>query len=343
MSHSHSSHQRRFSRIAWIALAFNLAVIVWGALVRATGSGAGCGAHWPLCNGEVIPDEMISKTAIEFTHRIMSGGSLIFAAVTAWMGMKHFNQGSLVRKGALAVLGFTLVEALIGAGLVLLRYVEHDQSVGRVVSICLHLTNTFLLLAAQALTAAWSTPRFASLLLREGPSAPSRKVRWLSWGSLATTTLLGITGAIAALGDTLFKSTSLAHGIAQDFAPASHFLLKLRVIHPFLAVGAAALLFYFAEVVSERAPAGALVRKLSTALKGLVAFQLALGAVNLLLLAPTGLQLAHLLVAECLWVALVLTTALGLKGAEAHEASSAAAAARLARAEPATAESGSSC
>src|ERR1700681_3527326 len=68
---------RRFRKFAWGVLAYNVAVILWGALVRATGSGAGCGGHWPLCNGDVLPEISQSATVIEFTHRVMSGAALI--------------------------------------------------------------------------------------------------------------------------------------------------------------------------------------------------------------------------------------------------------------------------
>src|SRR5271167_1479156 len=65
------------SRYAWFVGGWNVAVIHWGALVRATGSGAGCGNHWPLCNGEVIPTSPRIATMIEFTHRAMTGGATI--------------------------------------------------------------------------------------------------------------------------------------------------------------------------------------------------------------------------------------------------------------------------
>ncbi len=252
--------------------------------MRASGSGAGCGSHWPLCNGEIVPHTGLLTTAIEFAHRISSGACLILAVAVAWVGRREYAAKSPVRKASAAVLGFTLSEALIGAGLVLLRYVDKDQSLGRAVSICLHLSNTFLLLASLALTAWWSTyePQY-----RASRTTPIRR---LAFTALLATTLLGITGALTALGDTLFHATSLSTGMGQDFAPASHFLLKLRILHPALALGTAALLFYFADSASElRLDARA--AKLTTLLKTLVAAQLLLGLVNLVLLAPVALQL----------------------------------------------------
>jgi heme A synthase len=329
------SRNTTLARLAWGTLIFNLAVIVWGAFVRASGSGAGCGSHWPLCNGSVIPDVTLSKTAIEFAHRVTSGGSLILSAAIAWLGVRQNAKGSRVRRAALGVLGFTLSEAVIGAGLVLLDYVEHDKSVGRVISISLHLSNTFMLLAALSLTAWWSsfapparvaTRKGATIAphaaMRPAARAPSRLTR-LMWISLAVTTLVGMTGAITALGDTLLQSGSIAGGLVQTLSATSHFLLKLRVIHPFLAVATAALLFYFAETVAESVPAGnaegARARRLTLVLKTLVALQIALGATNLLLHAPMGLQLAHLFLAECLWISLVLVSVAAMSAFECAE------------------------
>ena len=61
------SRMRPFTRFAWAVLAANLAVVAWGAFVRATGSGAGCGQHWPPCNGAVVPRSPTAETAIEFS------------------------------------------------------------------------------------------------------------------------------------------------------------------------------------------------------------------------------------------------------------------------------------
>src|SRR5258707_636964 len=85
--------QRRFARFAWGVLAYNVAVILWGALVRATGSGAGCGGHWPLCNGKVLPKVSQIATVIELTHRVMSGVALVLVAVMFTRARKLFARG----------------------------------------------------------------------------------------------------------------------------------------------------------------------------------------------------------------------------------------------------------
>src|SRR5436309_12547598 len=64
----------RLAAFAWFVVFYNVLVVLWGALVRATGSGAGCGNHWPLCNGQVLPVSPTAHTVVEFTHRMMTGG-----------------------------------------------------------------------------------------------------------------------------------------------------------------------------------------------------------------------------------------------------------------------------
>src|SRR5579871_3906524 len=111
---------RRFARFAWGVLSYNVAVILWGALVRATGSGAGCGGHWPLCNGDLLPASPQAATVIEFTHRVMSGVALVTAVILAGWGSQTFPKGHPARRWSVWALVFMLTEALIGAALVLL-------------------------------------------------------------------------------------------------------------------------------------------------------------------------------------------------------------------------------
>lgn len=149
--------RRVLSRYAWGVLAFNLAVVLWGAYVRATGSGAGCGSHWPLCNGEVIPRALEVETQIEFAHRLSSGLALLLVIGLFVGAMRLYPRGHVVRSGAGLSLLFIITEALVGAALVLFSWVAQDASLGRVISVAFHLINTFLLLATITLTAWWSS------------------------------------------------------------------------------------------------------------------------------------------------------------------------------------------
>jgi cytochrome c oxidase assembly protein subunit 15 len=284
-----------FTRFAWGVLAWNILVILWGAYVRASGSGAGCGSHWPLCNGEVVPVAPRIETIIEFTHRMMSGVALV-AVILLWLWSRaSFAPGSRVRKTALASLIFLITEALLGAGLVLFNYVDKDASVGRAFYLSLHLVNTLLLLGALVLTA-W----FARGMV---PVSPRRSSLVLT--ALPVAILVIVTGAIAALGDTLFPATSLAQGFHQDFSAAANFLLRLRVLHPTLAV-LAGCYFVTLSVIILRSNQSPVATKLAIGVLILALAQLGAGALNLLLLAPVWMQITHLLLADLVWISLVL-------------------------------------
>jgi heme A synthase len=287
----------RFAIFAWAALAYNLAVVLWGAYVRATGSGAGCGNHWPLCDGPVAPHTPAGATLIEFTHRVTSGLDLILVAgLVAW-AVRAFPKRHPARLGAALSAVFLVTEALLGASLVLLNHVARNASSSRAWSLSAHLINTLTLLACLALTAWWAGGR-AAVRLR-GPAA------WMAAATLAVFAVLGVSGAIAALGDTLFPVTSLAAGFARDFDPAANLFVRLRVWHPLLAAGAGLWVLYYALSPLS----SGIERRLSHAVLALTCAQLAAGAANLLLLAPVGMQLVHLLLADLLWIALVLFSA----------------------------------
>jgi heme A synthase len=292
------------ARLAWIAVAINLAVILWGAVVRATGSGAGCGSHWPLCNGEVVPRSPQAATWIEFGHRLTSGIAL---AAVLWVAARVLRAARSpsprdrgLRRLAWLSLLFIVGEAAIGAGIVLFEYVGENASPARAAWMGFHLTNTFLLLGALAL--------LADRLGRAAPprSAPAPPAfRASEIVGLALLLLTGASGAIAALGDTLFPASSLAHGLAQDLSPTSSFLLRLRGVHPLIAIAAGLLWLHLAQE-SRRRDASSGSRSVAGAVTLLVFAQLAVGLVNLGLLAPVALQLAHLLLADLLWIAAVL-------------------------------------
>ena len=149
----------RFAKYAWFVLAYNIAVVLWGAFVRATGSGAGCGEHWPLCNGEVVPRAPKIATIIEFGHRITSGLVLILVILLVIFAYRRFPAKHIVRRTATLSLAFTISEALIGAALVLLGHVATNTSVWRGATLSIHLVNTLVLLASLALTAWFASPK----------------------------------------------------------------------------------------------------------------------------------------------------------------------------------------
>jgi heme A synthase len=310
---------RRFARYAWFVLAYNLLVILWGAVVRATGSGAGCGEHWPLCQGVMIPHGAQIATLIEFAHRASSGVAVILVIGLAHWAFRSFAPSHTARRYALAALCFTLIEGLIGAALVLFGWTGNNVSTARFIVLAVHLTNTFLLLASLALTARSSRSAGAGRLEAEPQSYGSSLSdgalfrSHLAYGAALLGTLaLALTGTVAALGDSLFPAASLAQGLSWDFSGTPSPVLRLRIIHPLLAVIVGALLLALAvRVLSlpRPSPELAAARRLARCLCGLVLLQAALGALNLLLLAPVVVQVLHLLVADLVWIALVLLAA----------------------------------
>lgn len=297
------------SRLAWFTLGWNILVILWGAVVRATGSGAGCGAHWPTCNGEVIPASPTVATLIEFSHRATSGLALVLVAALLYLVLRLVERGRLARFWAVASMILILSEAAIGAGLVLFKRVAEDTSTSRGFWISGHLINTFLLLAALTLTARFiDAPRtspagFAAALRATFPRLVGDWPPMLAVMALIAT---GISGAIAALGDTLFKATSLAEAIAQDFSPASHIFLRLRIFHPVIALAGGGLILFLAYRMVTRNHDRPATKRRGRWLAALVLAQWFIGLVNLALLAPTWLQIVHLLVADLIWMTLIL-------------------------------------
>lgn len=289
------SSLKAYRAFSWFTLLYCVGVILWGAYVRATGSGAGCGSHWPLCNGQVLPRAERIQTIIEFSHRLSSGLSLLFVLVLFVWTWRLFVKGSFQRKAAALSLLAIILEALVGAMLVLLRLVEHDQSVDRAISISLHLVNTLFLLGVLTVTAIAAGESRAAWLPKE------KKERYWIYGLLAGFALLGALGALTALGDTLFPATSLGEGLSRDLEKR-HFLERIRIFHPIIALAWFGGPWVWLARVQERDPE---LKRLVRGLMAVVLTNLGLGLLNVLLLAPIWMQIVHLLVADILWILFV--------------------------------------
>jgi len=287
-------------RFAWWLLAYNVAVILWGAVVRATSSGAGCGDHWPLCNGVVLQSNPRLATLIELAHRLSSGLTLPLVLLLLLWTFRSTVAGHLARIASIAAVVFTFNEALLGALLVLLRLTADNRSPARAVYLSLHLANTLLLLGALTLAAHFLSRREAFT---------RRTIRFaqlpLAVTGITATLLLGVTGTLAALSDTLFPAASLTAAFAQDFSASGGWLLRLRILHPLTAVIAGLficwLLLRSIARPSEHRPALLVL--------GLLILQFGLGIADVTLLAPVWMQILHLLGADLLWIALVVLAA----------------------------------
>ncbi len=295
----------RFTKYAWGVLLYNIFVVVWGAYVRASKSGAGCGEHWPDCNGQIIPLNPSLKTIIEFTHRSTSGlAGIAVIALLIW-AFRSYPKGHAVRTGAMIAFVFIVIEGLLGALLVKQGLVAENDSVARAIVIAIHLANTLILLASLALTAWWGTTQkqIGWPLQWKGNAKPGI----ILLACLLSVIFLSASGAITALGTTLFPVQSMAEGLARDLAPR-HFLESLIWVHPVAAV-LLGLGMTCAVVIIGSLRKTPVIFTLTKIQIGCFVLQLLLGGMNLMLHAPVWLQLIHLFVADLVWVSLVLFAA----------------------------------
>jgi cytochrome c oxidase assembly protein subunit 15 len=288
---------------AWGVLVYFIIVFLGGTLVRATGAGAGCGDHWPLCNGTVVQHHPRLDTIIEFTHRIMSGLSLFAVlGLLAWT-FAGTIRGHLARAAAVAAVAFTVIEAILGALLVKLGLTAQSKSPIRPAYLSLHLTNTLLLLAALTLTAHLLSRRKGYLRGSLRLVAPFGAVV-----AVFVVMIVGVTGSLAALGDTLFPASSLGSALAQDFSSTSGWLVRWRWMHPTVAILAGLFLIWLLRRAA-RNKAHWDNRRLSALIVLLLAVVYTLGVLDVVFLAPLWIQVAHLLAADTLWASLVVLTA----------------------------------
>jgi heme A synthase len=294
-------------------LGYTLAVIVFGAWVRITGSGAGCGQHWPTCHGEVVHRPQSIETVIELTHRVTSGLSLVFALGLMVWARARFERAHPARTASVLAVVFLMIEALLGAGLVAFGLVEDDDSVARAVVMAIHLTNTCVLMGALA-AAAWTgvegSERGLPRLFGVG-ARPAGSSAWWLGAALLAILLVSMSGAVTALGDTLFPVATdgtVREHLAGDRSVTAHFLARMRIVHPILAIGVGLFLLWLAIALPGMAgvEADPTVRRLGNLVAGLVLAQLCAGVANIMLSAPGWMQLVHLALATCLWTAVVV-------------------------------------
>lgn len=295
-----------FTTSARLMVLYTLVVILWGAWVRISHSGDGCGESWPLCHGVVLPESTApTKTWIELAHRIQSGLFGLFVVGLLLFARKYFSKVHPVRLWVKASLFFTITEALLGAKLVLFGLVGQNGSAFRAFAMSLHFANSVLLVVSLTLVALFCTRHEWCIRDSEDPLFLDRRIRNLPKYAGFVFLLLGITGAIAALSTTLFPSASLAQGFLADFNPDSHFLLKLRTTHPVLGIlGGFGMIasFYVSAEKAERAEIEFKRRCRNVVLIAMTT--VFVGIVTLFWLSPIPLKIIHLFLAHALGIAL---------------------------------------
>ena len=295
----------KFARYAWIVLAYTIPVILFGAFVRAGLHGDGCGAFWPGCNGALIPSGTDLSESIEFGHRMSSAVLLPLVLGLLFWAVRAFPRGHSARKAAGFVVLFTLTEAAIGAGLVKFQWVAHDESLARVFAMAFHLVNTFFLLGAQVLTAHFGAGGEGIRIKGQGSTG------WAIMLGLGALLLLGVTGAVTALGDTIFPVKSAIETLSQDLAPTSHVAERFRLLHPLIATSVGLFLLFACGLISKNRPVGK-ARKYARWVVGGFILQMVLGIANVALQAPIWMQIIHLAVSDGIWIAMVLFGAAAL-------------------------------
>ncbi|MCB0407169.1 MAG: COX15/CtaA family protein [Bdellovibrionales bacterium] len=287
-----------FSHLLLGLLAYSLIVFLWGAWVRISGSGDGCGEHWPFCQGQLIPDSYILKVWIENFHRISTKlyGFIVIALLISVY--RQFPKKSPTRKWMTWVFGLTLVEGLIGAVIVLKGFVADDDSIGRAFLISIHLVNTFLLTSTIIFT--WLSQKYKCDIFLMKFFKLSR-----SYILIGFILCIGATGALAALSTTLFPSVSLFSGLTHDFSKGSHFLLKIRILHPLLAIGFLFLAGYKTQSLIESSQ-NSIHKYWGRIFQVLLLVTFFIGAITLGLLSPLSLKLIHLFFAHLLWMSFVM-------------------------------------
>ncbi len=291
-----STSFRNFARLTLVA---NIAVILWGAYVRASGSGAGCGDHWPTCDGVWIPASPSISTITEFVHRITSGLALLLVVGLFVRSRRAFASGHTARNAAAVALVLIVIEALIGALIVRASLFGDNASAARAATIALHSVNTMALLAALSLTQWYSgnsTPLLRGRVDRVGILMLAGFAGWM---------LVGATGALGALSRSLYPAASVVESLSREFAPDAPLLLRLRSLHPLVAGSMGVYMAGLAWLVHQRMH-DRYVQQLAVSMTGIFCAQSVLGLLNVVSVVPTlTLQLTHLLLMDVLWLCFV--------------------------------------
>lgn len=281
---------QKLKKITFFLLLYTLIVILWGAWVRISHSGDGCGDSWPLCHGQFIPSAEQKKTWVEFSHRITSGLFGLFI-IAIFLYIRRSNLSALSKKISFWTLIFTITEALLGAKLVLFRLVGSDDSMFRAFAMSLHQLNSLLLSGSIALL---------YFSFKHHELKPNLKKIFLPLGFI----LICMTGAWAALSTTLFPSENLLSGLMADLNQNSHWLVQLRISHPLLALtigSALALYFWYDGIQSQNR-----TRQFYSYLTAVTfLFGLLFGIMTLFALSPIWMKIAHLCLAHVMWIILL--------------------------------------
>ena len=297
------NQNKRFRQAALYLIPYTLLVILWGAWVRISHSGNGCGETWPLCQGNLIPQAATQKTWVELSHRLMSGAFGIYILIIFLWGRKIMTE-KFTRIFLYASFILMITEALLGAKLVVSGLVGTNDSPFRAFAMALHLVNSLALVGAIVLVFDFSSS--AKWAKQQNVVRSAKKMMWVC---LLGFGLLSITGAIAALSTTLFPSSSILSGMEDDVSATAHYLVRLRGLHPLLGVligcGIAIMGWIFLNVIDSK---DRILLRRTQGLTLVTAIAVMVGSVTLMMLSPIVLKFTHLTMTYLVWISLVLWT-----------------------------------
>ncbi len=293
---------RIFHKLCWILVVYTVLVIIWGAWVRISHSGDGCGNHWPLCDGSYIPIAPSQKTLIEYFHRLTSGFYGIFVLGLAIAAFRIFPKKSAGRQVAFTTFFLMVIEALLGAALVLKGLVGENATIFRLSVMTLHQMNSLLLTGSTVILALVTKPTRNPLALQVSwKGVFAHGSNWIIF------MLIPATGAWAALANTLFPSQNLQEGLQKDLASDSPWILKLRIVHPILAlvIGLALIFKFFKNSERSHVVKDGDLAKANLQVAGALSIAVLFGILTLLFLSPIWMKLVHLTIAQLVWISLV--------------------------------------
>jgi cytochrome c oxidase assembly protein subunit 15 len=295
-------------RVAWGALALSYIHTVFGAIVRISGSGLGCGEHWPDCNGQVVPQITSYRVVIEVSHRYLAATLL---ATTLALTLLAFarrrlpgvgGRGGILRPAVLA-LGLVLTAALVGALVVML-------SLSNPYLIAVHYSIAMLTLAT-LVVAVQRAGGLAASQVKLGDAAPRsyRSARASAVLAFVTVVLGALTANVPGAAISCRGFPWCRAGVTIGGAP-----LHVQLVHRTLAVLLLLHLAATATAVTRRRESGPVVRSAQIAF-GVVVVQLLVAAGLVELRLPPVLQSMHQAVGTLLWVTVFSYAALARRAA----------------------------
>jgi len=299
------STRRRAALLSLIAAAYTYVLVVFGGIVRITGSGLGCGDDWPRCNGHWIPP-FTFETIIEYTHRLLAAGiGLVVLGAVGYAFARRNAPGMAGRGGLLRPLGLAtllfVAQALLGAVTVRLE-LPTQVTVAHFVTAMLFIAT---LIVAAVRGGIFGESRGVSPDLTAADTDRLRKVA--TWSLTAA-----IIGLIVVAFGAITANTPGAPAGCMGFPLCSGALLptagavpaEIQWAHR---VAAFTLLFVViaAAAATRRAGAAAPVRRAARISVGLVLAQLVVAAMLIELVLPPFLQALHLAVGAAVWFSLV--------------------------------------